>query len=221
MSNDVINWSLDFGPDSVTLTVEDFVQEMTKCSQDSHLAASSLLLSQTEELLNNHLAQVLVTLNQQGTHEVKSELLSSARSQGKDISGYQVSDLDDVEIYWENDQQEKDVDAVFTTGIHTLFSGTMCDDLQKGVYAENSILLVEDDDRGELSFNNTSLWSLWSLWETITTPALLRSHPFRTRTEKLLIVFRENCFNKYYRVCVLSRKCEKRVSFHHNRFLKN
>ena len=36
-----------------------------------------------------------------------------------DTSGFQVSDLDDVEIYWEDDQL--DVDAAFTPGINTVF----------------------------------------------------------------------------------------------------
>ena len=39
VSNDGIDWSLDFEPDSVTLTVKDPVQEMTKSSQEIHLAA--------------------------------------------------------------------------------------------------------------------------------------------------------------------------------------
>ena len=64
VSNDGIEWSLDFGPDSVTLTVKDLVQEMTISSQEIPLAAWSLLLSQSQQFLNNHLAQVPVTPNQ-------------------------------------------------------------------------------------------------------------------------------------------------------------
>ena len=55
-SNDGIEWSLDFGPDSVTLTVKNFVQEMTISSQEIPLAACSLLLAQRQQILNNHLA---------------------------------------------------------------------------------------------------------------------------------------------------------------------
>ena len=132
MSNDVIKWSLKYGPDSVTLTVRDLVQKMTNSSQEIPLAASSLLLSQTQDFLNNHLAQVLFTPNQRGTHEVRSDVLSSAGAQSKDTSAYQVSDQDDVEIYWEKEQPENDVDAVFTVGIDTLFSPTTFDDLQSG-----------------------------------------------------------------------------------------
>ena len=77
VSYDCIEWSLDFEPDSVTLTVKDLVQEMTKSSPEIPLAAWSLLLSLRQKFLNNHLARVPVTPNQQGTHEMRDEVLSS------------------------------------------------------------------------------------------------------------------------------------------------
>ena len=106
VSNHGIEWSLDFGPDSVNLTVKDLVQEMTISSQQIPLAAWRLFLSQREQILSNHLARVPVTPNQQGTHEMRDEVLSSEGAQDMDTSAYQVStaDLDDVEIYWEKDQ---------------------------------------------------------------------------------------------------------------------
>ena len=61
VSNDGIEWSLNFGPDSVTPTVKDLVQEMTIGSEEIPLAAWSLLMSQREESLSNHLARVPVT----------------------------------------------------------------------------------------------------------------------------------------------------------------
>ena len=73
VSKDGIEWSWGFGPDSVTLTVKDLDQEMTKISPEVPLAAWSLLLSQRQQFLNNHLAPVPVTPNQQGTHEMKDE----------------------------------------------------------------------------------------------------------------------------------------------------
>ena len=63
VSNDGIEWSLDIGPDSVTLTVKDVVQEMTIGSQEIPLAAWSLLLSRIQQFMNNHLAWVPVTPN--------------------------------------------------------------------------------------------------------------------------------------------------------------
>ena len=61
VSNDGIEWPLDFGPDSVTLTVKDLVHEMTKSSQELPLAVWSLLMSQRQDFLSNHLARVPVT----------------------------------------------------------------------------------------------------------------------------------------------------------------
>ena len=75
---------------------------MTISSQETPLAAWSLLLSQKQKFLNNHLARVPVTPNQQGSHEMRDEVLSSVGAWDMDTSGYQVSvDLDDVEFYWE------------------------------------------------------------------------------------------------------------------------
>ena len=147
VSNDGVEWSLDFGPDSVTLTVKDLVQEMTKSSQEVPLAAWSLLLSPRQQFLNNHLARVPVNPNHQGTHEMMDEVLSSVGAQeGLDTSGYQVSaDLDYVEFYWEKDQ--RDVEAVFRPGVDTPFSPTAFDDLEMGGSAENPILLGEEEDK--------------------------------------------------------------------------
>ena len=68
VSNDSIESSLDFGLVSVPLTVIDLVQKMTKSSQEIPLAAWSLLLSQRQQFLNDHLARVPVTPNQQSEH---------------------------------------------------------------------------------------------------------------------------------------------------------
>ena len=100
VSNDGVELFLDFGPDSGPLTVKDIVQKMTKNSQEIPLAAWSLLLSQRQQFLNNHIAPVTVTPNQQGTHEMRDEVLSSVGApEGLNTSGYQVSaDLEDVEF---------------------------------------------------------------------------------------------------------------------------
>ena len=92
------------------------------------LAAWSLLLSQRQQFLNNHLARVPVTRNQQGTHEMRDEVLSRVGAQeGLNTIGYQVSAyLDDVEFYGKNDQL--DVHAVFRPAIDTPLSPTAFDD---------------------------------------------------------------------------------------------
>ena len=64
VSNNEIQWILDFGPDSVTISVNDLDQNVTISSQEIRLAAWQLLLSQRQDFLNNHLAQVPITPNQ-------------------------------------------------------------------------------------------------------------------------------------------------------------
>ena len=74
---------------------------MTISSQKNHLAAWSLVLSQRQQFLNNHLARIPGNPNQQGRHELRDEVLSSVGAQDMDTSGHQVSaDLDDIEFYW-------------------------------------------------------------------------------------------------------------------------
>ena len=121
---------------------------MTIIPRENPLAAWSLLLSQRQQFLNNDLARVQVTPNQQGTHKMRDEVFSSLGAQDMDTSGYQVSsaDLDDVEFYWENDQL--DVNAVFRPGYDTPFSPTAFDDLEiAGGSAENPILPEEEEDK--------------------------------------------------------------------------
>ena len=91
--------------------------------------------------MNNQLARVPVTLNQQKTHETRGEVPSSAGAQHTDTTGYQVSGLGDVDFYWENDQL--DVGAVFRPGIDTPFPPTTIDGLEIGL-AENPILLDKE-----------------------------------------------------------------------------
>ena len=180
-SNDGIEWSLDFGPDSVILTAKDLVQEMTLSSQEIPLAAWSLLLSQRQQFLSNQLARVPVTSNRQGLHEMRDEILSSVGSQDMDTSGYQMfADLDALQFYWENDQL--DVDAVFQPVIHTRFSPTAFDDLEMGgASTENPILFDEEEDKENFPPPPTTPTS----GRPTRLPALQKSRPFATRAEKV------------------------------------
>ena len=145
VSNDGIQWTLDFGPDSVTTSVNDLDQNVTISSQEKPPAACQLLLSQRQDFLNNHLGQVPITPNQQGTFEMREEVLSSVGAQNLDTSSYQVSDLEDIEFNWENSQL--DMDAVFRPGIDTPFSPTTFDNLLIGDGSvENPIVLDEEGD---------------------------------------------------------------------------
>ena len=106
---------------------------------------------------------------------MKDEVLSSVGAQDMDTSEYQVSDLDDVEFYWERDQL--DVDNVFRPGIDTLFSPTAFNDLEIGGSAENPILLDEEAEK-ENSLPTTPVSE-----RPTQPPALLRSRPFGTSLE--------------------------------------
>ena len=81
VSNDGIQWTLDFGPESVTIAVNDLEQNITTSSQKIPLAAWQLLLSPRQDFLNNHLARVPFTPNQEGTMEMRDEVLSSVGAQ--------------------------------------------------------------------------------------------------------------------------------------------
>ena len=119
VSSDGIQWTLDFGLDSVTIAVNDLDQNITISSQEIPLAACQLLLSQTQAFLNNHLARVPITPNQKGTMEMRGEVLSSVGAQDLDTSSYPVSDIEDVEFNWENSHLDKD--SVFRPGVDTPF----------------------------------------------------------------------------------------------------
>ena len=77
VSSDGIQWTLDFGPDSVNVAVNDLDQKITFSSPEIHLAAWQLLLAQRQDFLNNHLARVPITPSQEGTMEMRDEVLSS------------------------------------------------------------------------------------------------------------------------------------------------
>ena len=71
--------------------------------------AWNLLLSRKKEVLQNHLAQIVVTPNHQGTFELRQEDLSGAGVLDQNTSDYDLSHLDDLEAFWENPQFELDV----------------------------------------------------------------------------------------------------------------
>ena len=108
VSNDGIQWTFDFGTDSVTIAVNDLDQNITFSSQETPLAAWQLLLSQRQDFLNNYLARVAITPNQEGTMELREEVLSSVGAQDLNTSSYQVSDLEDIEFNWGNSQLDMD-----------------------------------------------------------------------------------------------------------------
>ena len=145
VSNEGIQWTLDFGPDSVTIAVNNLEQNITIISQEIPLAALQLLLSQRQDFLGNHLPGVPITQNQEGTMDMRDQALSSVEAQDLDTSTFQVSNVEDIEFNWEN--SKLDMDEVFTPGIDTPFSTTTFDDLSTGESVENPIVLDEEEDK--------------------------------------------------------------------------
>ena len=177
VSSDGIQWTLEFGPDSVTIAVNDLDQNITISSQERPLAAWQLLLSQRQDFFDNHLARVPITPNQQGTMEMRDGVLSSVGAQDLDTSSYQLSDLEDIEFNWENSQL--DVDSVFRPGIDTTFSPTVFDDLLMGDGSvENPIVLNEEDKENAPRTAPVSV-------RPTEPPRLLRSRAFGPRLENV------------------------------------
>ena len=81
VSNDGIQWTLDFGPDSVTIAVIDLVRNVKISSQELRLAAWQLLLSQRQDFLDNHLPRIPITQKQEGTLGMRREVLSSVAAE--------------------------------------------------------------------------------------------------------------------------------------------
>ena len=211
VSCDGIQRTLDFGPDSVTIAVIDLVQKITISSQEITLAAWQLLLAQRQDFLNNHLARVPITPNQEGPMEMRDEVLSSVGAQDLDTSSYQVSDLEDIEFNWENSQL--DMDSVFRPSIDTPFSPTVFDDLMMGDGSvENPIVLDEEQDK-ENAPPTTPVSE-----RPAEPPRLQRSRAFGARKENVPDYVHRNLF-EYVLLClcfdIIFNFC---VSFYHNLF---
>ena len=178
VSSEGIQWTLDFGPDSVTIAVNDLDQNITISSQEIPLAAWHLLLSQRQDFLNNHLARVPITPNQEGTMEMRDEVLSSVGAQDLDTSSYQVSDLEDIEFNWENPQL--DLDSVFRPGIDTPFSPTVFDDLLMDDGSVENPILLDDEEEDKENAPTTPVSE-----RPTEPPRLQRSRAFGARIENV------------------------------------
>ena len=88
VSNDGSQWTVDFGPNSVTIALFDLVQNITISSQEIPLATWQLLLSQNQDLLDNHLSRIPITQNQEGAMEMRDDVLSSVGAQDLDTSSH-------------------------------------------------------------------------------------------------------------------------------------
>ena len=64
------------------------------------------------------------------TMEIWKEVISSVATQDMVTSGYQLSDLENIEIDW--DDPDLNMDAVFRPGIKTPFSSSTFNDFEMG-----------------------------------------------------------------------------------------
>ena len=109
--------------------------------------------------------------------EMGNELLSSVGAPDMDTSGYQVSDLDNVEINWENDQLD-----VFKPGIDTPSHPSKFNEFSDGFNRENPLLIDEDQDME----NSPPPHPTTPVSERPTQPPVwMRSRPFGTRIESV------------------------------------
>ena len=122
------------------------------------------------------LARVPVTPNQQGTHEMRNEVLSSVGDQDLDTSSYQLTDLEDIEFSWENSQ----LDSVCRPGIDSPFSPTTFDDLSMEGSVENPIVMDEEEDK-----ENAPPTSTPESVRPMEPPRLQSSRAFGARTENV------------------------------------
>ena len=77
--------------------------------------------------------------------DMRDEVLSNVGSKDLDTSGYQVSDLEDIDLSWKKDQL--DIDAVCRPGIYTTVSSSFFNDFVMGSVAENPNLIDEGQDK--------------------------------------------------------------------------
>ena len=162
------------------MSVKDPDENLTISSLEIPLAAWSLLLSQKQEFLDNHLPRVPITPNQQGTFEMREEVLSSVGAQYTDTRGYELSDLEDIEFSWED--PAVDMDSVYCPGIDTPFYPSVSDDFQmEGSTAANPVIVDNEEDKENSARTTTTPES-----ECPTEPPrLLRSRPIGTRLENV------------------------------------
>ena len=128
VSNNGTQLILDFASDSVDLSVKDLDENLTISSLEIPLAAWSLLLSQRQEFLNNHLPRFPITPNQQGAFEMREEIPSSVGAQDTDTKRYELSDLEQIEFKWED--PAIDMASGYRPRIDTPFSPSIFDDFQ-------------------------------------------------------------------------------------------
>ena len=169
-----------FGPDAVVLRVKDLDKNLTISSLEIPLAAWNFLVSQGREFLDNHLLRVPITSNQQGTFEMRKEVFFVVGAQDTDTRGYELSDLEDTELSWED--PAVDMGSVYQDGIDTSPSPSIHDIFQMGSTTSNPIIVDDEEDKENSAQTTTTTSTTESERQTEPT-RLLRNRPFETRLE--------------------------------------
>ena len=102
--------------------------------------------------------RVPITPNQQGTLELKEEVLSSVEAQDTDTRGNEVSDLEDIEVSW--DDPAVDYESVYRLGIDTPISPAIFDDFQMEGSTAAHPSIDDDEEDKENSAPTTTTQSL-------------------------------------------------------------
>ena len=119
-------------------------------------------------------------------------MLSIVVAQDMDTSGYQVSDLEDMEFHWENDQL--DVDTVSRPGKKTPFSPSTFNGFEIGSIAKNPFLIEEKQDKE----NSSPPHPVTPVSDRPTqTPVLMTSRLFKRRNESVPDYANRNIFEQF------------------------
>ena len=89
--------------------------------------------------------------------EIRDEVPSSEGTEDMDTSGYQESDLQDIEFHWED--PDMNMDAIFRPGIDISFSLSTSNASEVGSMAENPILTDEEQKKNNTLAPPTTLVS--------------------------------------------------------------
>ena len=171
---------MEFGRELVVLSVKDLDENLPISCLEIPLAAWSFFLSQRQEFLENHLLGVPITPDQQGTFEKGEEVLSSVGAQDTDTRGYELSDLENIELIWED--PAVDMDSVYQPGIDTQFSSCFFEGFQmEGSTAANPMIVDSEEDK-----ENSAPTTTTPEFERPTEPPrLLRSRTSGTRPQNV------------------------------------
>ena len=99
-------------------------------SQETSVPAWNLLLSHKQDFWDQRLAQIPITSNQNRTHKIRVEDRFNAGAQDINASGYELSDLDDIEFFSEKPQLA--LDAVFIDQRFVPFFASSLRQVEKG-----------------------------------------------------------------------------------------